>query len=57
MPIPVSTQALEVFNLNQSFLAVVAVLGSDHSSRNLIFRVVLAGFQNFQTCGSSARGE
>jgi len=35
MPIPVSTQALEAFNLNQSFLAVVAVLGSDHSSRNL----------------------
>jgi hypothetical protein len=40
MPIPVSTQALEVFNLNQSSLAVVAVLGSDHSSRNLMSRVV-----------------
>jgi hypothetical protein len=52
MPIPVSTQALEVFNLNQSFLAVVAVLGSDHSSRNLMFRVVLAGFQDFQNLTS-----
>jgi hypothetical protein len=32
MPIAVSTQALEIFNLNQSrFLA--AVLGSDHSRR------------------------
>jgi hypothetical protein len=34
MLIIVSTQALEIFNLNQSrFLAVVAVLGSDHSRR------------------------
>jgi hypothetical protein len=52
MPIPVSTQALEVFNLNQSFLAIVAVLGSDHSSRNLMFRVVPAGFQDFQNLTS-----
>ena len=56
MPIPVSTQALEVFNLNQSFLAVVAILGSDHSSRNLMFRVVPAGFQDFQNLTSRRVG-